>query len=60
MGLFDSLLEGAIHLATSPLDVVKDVVTLGGALTGEDSAIAGKLEKLGRDATKISNSSTIF
>jgi len=60
MGLFDSLVEGAIHLATAPLDVVKDVVTIGGALTGEDSAIATKLEKLGADVTKISNSSTIF
>jgi len=60
MGLFDSLFTAAIHVATTPLDIVKDVVTLGGTLTDEDSAIAQKLRKLGDDAEKISNSDTLL
>ncbi len=53
MGLFDSLLTGAIHVITSPLDVVKDVVTLGGNLTDEESSIARKLRILGNDVDDI-------
>jgi len=60
MGLFDSLLTGAIHIATSPLDVLKDAVTLGGTLTDEESAIAKKLKTLGDDISKISDSDNLF
>ena len=60
MGLFDSLLRTSIHAITSPLDVVKDVVTLGGTMTDEESAIAKKLRKLGDDISDISNSDNLF
>ena len=60
MGLLDSLLKTTIHVATSPLDVVKDVVTLGGTLTDEESAIGRKLQRLGDDISEISDSHTLF
>jgi len=60
MGLFDSLLKTTIHVATSPLDVVKDVVTLGGTLTDEESAICKKLKRLGDDIEEISESDNLF
>lgn len=60
MGLFDALLKTTIHLATSPLDVVKDVVTLGGAITDEPSAIARKIEWLGDDIDELSDSDTLL
>lgn len=56
MGLFGSLLRTTVHLATSPLDVVHDVVTLGGATVDRDSAIATKLSKLGEDVEDIMGS----
>ena len=36
MGLLGSLLKTTIHVATTPLEVVKDVVTMGGVLTEQD------------------------
>jgi hypothetical protein len=60
MGLFDALLTATIHVATSPLDVVKDVVTLGGTLSDEESAIAKKMKTLGDDINKISDSDNLF
>lgn len=60
MGLFDALVSTAIHVATSPLDVVKDVVTMGGAITDEDSAIVRKLQLLGEDIDNLSDSNNLF
>ena len=53
--MFESLLRATINIITLPLDIVKDVVTLGGAITDEDSAIATKLKDIEdniKDATK--------
>lgn len=53
--MFESLLRATVGVATLPLDIVKDVVTLGGAVTDEDSAIATKLKAIEdniKDATK--------
>ena len=60
MGLFDALVSTAIHVVTTPLDVVKDVVTMGGAITDEDSAIARKLECFGEDIDNLSDSNSLF
>lgn len=60
MGLFDALISTTIHLATSPLDVVKDVVTMGGTITDEDSAIVKKLQRLGEDIDNLSDSNNLF
>ena len=55
MSLFGSLLKTGFDLVTLPVDVVHDVVTLGGALTDEDSALVNKAEKLLDDADDISD-----
>jgi hypothetical protein len=49
MGLFGKLVATAVNVATLPVSVAKDVVTLGGAARG-GSYTAEKLEKLVRDA----------
>lgn len=50
MGLLGTLLKTTIHIATSPLDVVSDVCTMGGALTDSgDSAVVNKFRKLSSD-----------
>lgn len=36
MGIFDSLVKAVVNVATVPVFVVADVVTLGGALTDKD------------------------
>lgn len=53
MGFFGKLIKTSIDLVTLPVDVVKDVVTLGGAATDEESAIKKKLERLGDDVEEI-------
>lgn len=49
MGLFGKLIALTINTATLPLDVAKDVVTLGGAVTEEESSVVAKLRKLQED-----------
>ena len=53
MGLLGKLLKTTIHIATTPIDVVKDVVTLGGAMNDTESALKRKAEKLKDDAEEI-------
>lgn len=54
MGLFDKLLKTTIHIATTPLDIVKDVVTLGGDDFNE-TATEKKFKKIGNDFDEIEN-----
>jgi len=45
-----------VHTATAPVDVVKDVVTLGGALTDEDEPYTRKkLSKILDDVEELSD-----
>lgn len=44
--MFDSLFRATVGVVTLPLDIVKDTLTLGGAITDEDSAVATKLENI--------------
>ena len=54
MGLLGTLLRTAIHVTTTPIDVVKDVVTMGGLLTDqEDSYTMQKARKLERDLSDL-------
>ena len=53
MGFFGKLIKTGIDLVTLPVDVVKDTVTLGGAVTDEESAVKKKLERLGNDVEEI-------
>lgn len=36
MGLFGSILKTGFDIVTTPIDIVKDVATMGGALTDQD------------------------
>lgn len=54
MGLFGKLIQGAVDVATTPIDIVKDVATLGGALTDEDEPYTvQKARKLAEKAGEI-------
>ena len=54
MGLFGTLLRTAIHTVTLPVDVVKDVATLGGVLTDEDESYTlKKAKKIENDVDDI-------
>jgi len=53
MGLFGKLIALTIDTVTLPLDAAKDVVTLGGAVTDEESAIARKLRKLQNEVDEL-------
>jgi len=52
MGLFDSftkLVKATVDTALLPVDVIKDVVTLGGAVEGKQAATPKRLEKILED-----------
>lgn len=49
MGLFGSLLKLTVDVVTTPVAVVKDVVSLGGSITDSKSAVKQKLEDLEED-----------
>ena len=55
MGLLGKLLKTGIHIATIPLSVAEDVITLGGALTDNDPAVVRKAKQLKRDTEEISD-----
>lgn len=56
MGLLGKLLKTTIDIATLPIDVTKDVVTLGGTLTDKSKPYtAHKFERLGDDAEELRN-----
>ena len=61
MGFLGTLLKTAIHVATLPVDAVKDVATMGGILTDEDESytvqkarkIKGDMDDLGDDVDSL-------
>lgn len=53
MSIIGKLFGVAIDVVKLPVSVVKDVVTLGGATTGEDSATIKNLEELADDLTDL-------
>jgi len=54
MGLFGSVLGTVFDVVTSPIAVVKDVVTLGGSLTDENEPYTiQQLKKLDSDVKQI-------
>lgn len=55
MGLLGKLFKTGIHIVTIPLAVAEDVITLGGALTDTDPAIAKKARQLKRDTEEVVN-----
>ena len=56
MGLFGTLLRTTIHVVTLPVDVVKDVATMGGVLTDKDEPYtAEKARKIKRDTEDVAD-----
>ena len=54
MSIFGRLLKTAMDVATTPVAVVKDIVTMGGAVTGERETYTGKkVRQLGDDMDEI-------
>lgn len=53
MGLFGKLIALTIDTATLPLNAAKDVVTLGGAATDEESSVMRKLRKLQEEVDEL-------
>jgi hypothetical protein len=54
VSIFGKILKTGLDIVTTPIDVVKDVATLGGTLTGERQTYTGKkLERLGDDLEEI-------
>jgi hypothetical protein len=52
--MFSELFDGVIDCVTAPIEVAKDVVTLGGVLNDKDKSYTEKrLEKLKDDAEKV-------
>jgi len=45
--MFKHLLKAVVGTVMLPVDAVKDVATLGGAITDEQSAISKRLENIG-------------
>ncbi len=53
MKLFGQLVRTLVNVATLPVAVVKDVVTLGGTASGKDEPYTAEaLEKLKREAAE--------
>ena len=54
MGLFGKLLKTTFDVVTLPVDVIKDVATMGGVLTDENKPYtAQKFERLGDDLEEV-------
>ena len=54
MGLFGKLIKTTFDVVTLPVDIVKDVATMGGALNDEDIPYtAQKFERLGDDFEEV-------
>lgn len=54
MKIFGSLLEAVLDTATLPIDVAKDVVTMGGAMTERQEPYTfSKLKKIDRDIGQV-------
>lgn len=54
MSFFGNLVKTVADVVTSPIEVVKDVATLGGVCTGEEESYTSKrIRKLGEDLENI-------
>ncbi len=53
MGLFGKLLKTTIDIATTPIDIASDVLTMGGAANETESKIADKARRLKRDLDEV-------
>lgn len=57
MGFFNQLVKLGLDVLETPIDIVKDVVTLGGSITGKETPYTiEKLKEIGKDYDKIKDS----
>ena len=50
--MFTNLLKATISTVLLPVAIVKDVVTLGGELTGDESAVVKSCKNIGKNLDK--------
>jgi len=56
MGIIGKTFKTLIHTATTPLDVAKDIVTMGGVMTDKEKPYtAEKLSKILEDIEELSD-----
>ena len=56
MSIFGSLLKTVIDTATLPIDIAKDVVTMGGVMTErQEPYTVSKLKKIDRDLGDVAD-----
>jgi hypothetical protein len=55
MKLIGKLIKGTIDIVLLPLEISKDVITLGGVLTDKDSYTADRLKKAGNNFSQFYN-----
>jgi hypothetical protein len=54
MSILGKILKTGFDLVTAPIDVAKDVLTLGGNLNDQNQTYTGrKLKRLGRDLEEV-------
>jgi hypothetical protein len=54
MGLLGKILKTGLDVVTTPVEIIKDVATMGGAVNGEDEPYTKKhLRQLGEDVEEI-------
>lgn len=58
MGLFGSIVKLGMDVVTTPVAVVSDVFTMGGAATETESAIVKKVEQISEDWDEIKEEAT--
>lgn len=56
MSIFGSIVNLGMDILTAPIAVVKDAITLGGAITDEPSAISQKFKQIDEDWEEIKES----
>lgn len=53
--MFKNLLKAMVGTVMLPVDAVKDVATLGGAITDEESAIKKRLDNIGENIERATD-----
>jgi hypothetical protein len=54
--MFGSFIKLAMDVVTTPIAIAKDVITLGGAITDEPSALGEKADQIANDWQEIKES----
>lgn len=55
MGIFGTIFKTVVHVAVLPFSVVKDVVTLGGAIDDSESAVKENIIAIKEDLDELTD-----